>query len=150
MKIIGQLASLLILACLIGACSSDESRTDEAELLVLLGWFLVEVDHAETHDAFWADDLVYTSSNGTRFGKAEIMAGFDTSEGTTDEVVDYVGSEIDIRVFDQTAVIAFQLRGTPTDGSAVQYYFNTGFFVKRDDVWQAVAWQATKILDAVD
>jgi hypothetical protein len=27
----------------------------------------------------------------------------------------------------------------------VANYFNTGTFVKRDNKWQAVAWQATKI-----
>jgi hypothetical protein len=53
---------------------------------------------------FWAEDLVYTSSAGLRFGKGD------------------------------TAIVAFKLIGTPTDKSAdadVLYYFNTGAFTVR-------------------
>ncbi len=45
-------------------------------------------------------------------------------------------------------IMAFKLVGTPTDKAAdtdVLYYFNTGTFLKRDGIWQVVAWQATKI-----
>jgi hypothetical protein len=60
----------------------------------------------------------------------------------------YSGEEVDVRVYGDTAVIAFKLVGTPTNeaaGTDVLYYYNTGTFLKRDGIWQVVAWQATKI-----
>ena len=45
------------------------------------------------------------------------------------------------------AVVAFKLVGTPRNGSEPLYYYNTGTFLKRDDVWKVVAWQATRIPD---
>tara|TARA_R110002096_G_scaffold65006_4_gene158334 strand:- start:64645 stop:65094 length:450 start_codon:yes stop_codon:yes gene_type:complete len=148
MKIISGLASTLVLVVFATACIADEASSDEADLMVLLGWFLVEVDKAETHDAFWADDLVYTSSAGTRFGKAEIMSGFNESEEPGGPVTRYVAEDVDIRVYGKTAVVAFRLRATQSDNSAVQFYLNTGTFLKRNDTWQAVAWQATKMSPA--
>lgn len=43
---------------------------DRAVLEALLNRFLAgaSVNDVATHDRFWADDLVYTSSNGTRLG----------------------------------------------------------------------------------
>lgn len=98
----------------------------------------------ETHDNFWAEDLIYTSSNGTRFGKAQIMAGF---EGET-EVSElpktiFTAEEIQINIYDDKAVVAFKMKGTT--GVELQYYLNSGTFLKRDGRWQVVNWQATKI-----
>ena len=56
-----------------------------------------------------------------------------------------------MRVYGDTAIVAFKLVGTPADTSEdtdVLYYFNTGTFLKRDGVWRVVAWQATKIPSA--
>jgi hypothetical protein len=55
---------------------------------------------------------------------------------------------VDVRLYGNTAVVAFKLVGTPTNEAPeadVLYFYNTGTFVKRDGNWQAVAWQATKI-----
>ena len=62
----------------------------------------------------------------------------------------YSGEEVDVRLYDDTAVVVFKLVGTPSDGSEVLYYYNTGTFVKRDGAWQVVAWQATKIPSETD
>ena len=89
--------------------------------------FLASSGTEAAHASFWAEDLIYTSSAGLRFGKADIMAGFEDTD---------------------TAVVAFKLVGTPTDESAqadVLYYFNTGTFMKREGVWKVIAWQATKV-----
>lgn len=98
------------------------------------------------HDSFWAEDLVYTSSNGTRFNKATIMAGFDGKEQAPadDAKVTYSADEIDIRIYEDMAIVAFRLIARE-DGVMKQTYFNTGTFVKRDKGWRAVAWQATII-----
>lgn len=127
--------------------------TDADELKSMLQEFLNAVDREAAHDVFWAEDLVYTSSAGLRFGKAEIMSGFEDSvEGSTSADVTpsvvYSGSDVDIRLYGDTAVIAFKLIATPTDestDSGESYYFNTGTFLKREGVWQVIAWQATRI-----
>jgi hypothetical protein len=116
-------------------------------LTTLLQDFLANSGKADTHARFWADDLVYTSSNGTRFGKADIMRGFDAPDDDEDAGpnVVYSGEDVKVQVFGSTAVITFRLVGTPDDGSAPLQYFNTGTFLKRDGAWRVVAWQATSI-----
>jgi len=149
MKIIVLCAILASLA-VFGAGSAVAADADE--LKSMLQEFLSAVDREAAHDVFWAEDLVYTSSAGLRFGKAEIMSGFEdsvedsTSADVTPSVV-YSGRDVDIRLYGDTAVVAFKLIATPTDESdnGESYYFNTGTFLKRKGVWQAVAWQATKI-----
>jgi NAD(P)-dependent dehydrogenase (short-subunit alcohol dehydrogenase family) len=121
-----------------------------AELTTKLHEFLENSSSEDAHANFWADDLVYTSSNGTRFGKADIMSGFaataddaEDAEGEEPSVV-YTGEDVQVQVFGTTAVVTFKLVGTPDDGSAGQQYYNSGTFLKRHGVWQAVNWQATK------
>jgi hypothetical protein len=150
MKIMFRLASLLCSAVL---ATGPAFASDTDELTVMLEEFLAASGHEATHASFWANDLIYTSSAGLRFGKAEIMAGFDGSDADSNATEDpppiiYSGEDVDIRVYDDVAIVAFKLVGTPTDkaaGDDVMYYFNTGTFLKRDGVWQVVAWQATKI-----
>ena len=115
----------------------------EAELETLLRDFLAGVDERAVHERVWADDLVYTSSSGSRFGKQEILDGIDGSD-TAEPAPAYTAEDVDIRVYDDMAVVAFRLVATAPDGD-VQHYFNTGTFAYRDGRWQAVAWQATKI-----
>jgi ketosteroid isomerase-like protein len=124
--------------------------SDVEELSEMVQFFLANANEESAHARFWADDLVYTSSAGLRFGKAEIMSGFDDSAtadiaASDESAITYSGEDIDVRVYGNTAVVAFRLVGTPTDGSAVLGYFNTGTFLKRDGDWQVVAWQATRI-----
>ena len=120
----------------------------------MLHHFLAHSSTEAAHQSFWADDLIYTSSAGLRFGKAEILAGYESSgeeaASSSDEEppMVYSGEEVDVRVYGDMAVVAFKLVGTPTNEAAaadVLYYYNTGTFLKRDDIWQVVAWQATKI-----
>ena len=139
---------LLTLAALV---AQTAGASDADDLTALLHDFLATSDKEQAHERFWADDLVYSSSAGLRFGKADIMSGFDSaSDEDTDtppEIV-YSGEEVDVRLYGDTAVVAFKLVGTPTDegsGVDVLYYFNTGTFLKRDGIWKVVAWQATKI-----
>lgn len=124
------------------AMSSD----DEGELTAMLHQFLGSSDQREAHIGFWAEDLVYTSSTGSRFGKADILSGFDeTDEEDSEPTMTYTGEDVKVQLFGTTAIVTFQLVGTPDDGSEVKNYFNTGTFLKRDGQWQAVAWQATVI-----
>ena len=153
MKITTRLASLTCCALL---ATGQTFASDIDDLTAMLHEFLAAPSEKQAHERFWADDLVYSSSAGLRFGKAYIMDGFGDSDDTdepddaTDEApaIVYTGEEVDVRVYSDTAVVAFKLVGTPTDKSdegGALYYFNTGTFLKRDGVWKVVAWQATKI-----
>jgi len=136
---------LLVLSLL--ALGSPVLAGDAEDLTRMLHEFLAAADSEVAHQRFWADDLVYTSSSGTRTTKAEIMAGFSESadEGESEPGPVYSAEGVQLKVYGTTAVIAFKLVATPLDDSEVLYYFNTGTFLKRDGVWQVVAWQATRI-----
>ena len=120
---------------------------DAAILTGMLNEFLANSSTAAAHERFWSDDLIYTSSRGTRTNKAEILASIaGAEEGDDDEPGPvYTAEEIQLNLNGSMAVIAFKLVGTPPDDADVEYYFNTGTFLKRDGEWRAIAWQATKI-----
>lgn len=139
---------LLGLALLIPLSAS--AGGDAETLGSLLDEFLAgaSVNDAAMHDRFWAEDLVYTSSNGERFGKAEIMAGLEEAndaDGSSDgNEPRYSARDVDVRSFGETAVVTFRLVAELEDQSTTEY-FNTGVFRSREGQWQAVAWQATRI-----
>jgi len=140
------LASLLFLL----ACPVTATAGDADDLRQLLEAFLAgaTIGSVETHDRFWSEDLVYTSSDGTRTGKAEIVARMREAEPqrAPEPAVVYTAEDVDVRVYGDTAVVAFRLVGTGTgDNARLSEYFNTGTFLKRDGEWRAVAWQATRI-----
>ena len=64
------------------------AQDDVAELTAMLEHFLANADSRDVHEDFWADDLVYSSSSGLRFGKADIMQGFDSADAGDDEVLE--------------------------------------------------------------
>lgn len=128
------------------ASAVADARPAEAELGALLNSFLegASVNEAAIHERFWADDLVYTSSSGERFGKAEIMQGLSESgEATDEDTPAYSARDVEIRVFENTAVITFRLVAEFADETTRNYY-NTGVFRERDGQWRAIAWQATQ------
>ncbi len=115
-----------------------------AALRSLLDTFLAgaTVNDAAVHDRFWADDLVYTSSAGARFGKAEIMAGLEDSGATEAEIPTYGARDVNIRVFGDTAVLTFTLVASADNGESDRFY-NSGVFRKQDGQWRAIVWHAT-------
>ena len=153
--------SLLGLVALSGLAISPAAADDgsaQAELTAMLHDFLANSSTEAAHAKFWADDLVYTSSNGTRFGKDSIMEGFaagDAEEAAENEdeaqedqgpALVYTGEDVKVQVYGTTAIVTFRLVGTPDDGSANNEYFNSGTFLKRDGAWRVVSWQATIIV----
>lgn len=133
--------------------SLPAAADDRAALAGLLDHFLAATHEKQAHQRFWAQDLVYTSSSGRRFGKETILEGFAEGDSQPPGAT-YSGEDVDIRLFGDTAVVAFRLvaearpadtaDGKPATASPTEY-FNTGTFVKREGEWRAVAWQATKI-----
>ncbi len=154
------LNALLITAALVNgnlAIAGD----DTAELTRMLNEFLAgaSIDDAAAHDRFWAEDLIYTSSSGERISKADIMGGLsapapaskDEAEAGAAATV-YTAEDIRIHQYADTAIVAFKLVGTTSAAgentaaaAEVLYYYNTGTFLRRNGVWQVVAWQATRI-----
>ena len=136
----------LVLMLVPAVAAADDAR---ATLADMLDAFLAGASAGDpaAHERFWADDLVYTSSNGTRTDKPAILesarAGAETRPETP--AVVYTAADVDIRVYGDMAVVAFRLVATPNGDGAVQTYFNTGTFLERDGEWRAVAWQATRI-----
>ena len=143
--------SLVLLTVLSLAWNATLWADAETETLThMLNEFLAgaSVEDAAAHDRFWAEDLVYTSSQGLRFGKPDIMEGLSSASdsGADEPQTVYSAEDIRIRHYGDTAVVAFRLLGTLQDESGdVLEYFNTGTFVKRDGEWRVVAWQATVI-----
>jgi hypothetical protein len=108
--------------------------------------FLATNTLKQTHQDFWAEELVYTSSSGARFDKAEIMSGFaQEPDAKNDDKTKWSAKDVDVRVYGDIAIVAFKLFNHSSDGQLNQRYFNTGTLISRDGRWQAVAWQATKI-----
>ncbi len=151
-------ARLTTLACVALLVVGQVFASDVEDLTAMLHEFLAATDEEQAHARFWAEDLVYSSSAGLRIGKADIMARFDTPDEPDDAADEppatiYTGEDVDVRVYGDTAVVAFKLVGTPTDESdegVILYYFNTGTFLKRDGAWKVVAWQATRIPAAAE
>ena len=140
-----RLALLMLLAATVAHAAPKETDV----LKTLLDEFLAgaSIGSVEIHERFWADELVYTSSSGTRTDKASIIGGMRASEAERPEApaVVYTAEDVDIRVYGDTAVVAFRLIGTEQASGDRMEYFNTGTFLRRDGEWRAVAWQATKI-----
>ncbi len=139
----------LILMIIPALAFAQTAEQEKGALTALLDEFLegASYNDAATHDRFWADDLIYTGSNGSRITKADIMSGVNQDpDRTVEPQTRYGADEIQVRLFGDTAIVAFRLIAEFQDpGEPTLYYYNTGTFVKRDGEWSAVAWQATAI-----
>ena len=141
----------IFIFCLVSGLSAQQTQVKE-DLTLLLNQFLkgASENSIEMHDRFWAEDLIYTSSSGQRYGKETIMAGLqDTDENSDGPETVWTAEDIRIRVYGNgdLAVVAFKLVGktvTP-EGSDISYYMNSGTFVQKNGLWKAVNWQATKV-----
>ena len=135
-----------LLSVLQVAMAQEEGAETTRVLNTLLDEFLAgaSVNDRATHEAFWADELIYTSSSGQRFGKATILSGLDASTPDQAPVPRYSASEVQVRDFGELAVVTFRLLAHQ-DGELIDQYFNTGVFRHADDGWRAVTWHATRI-----
>ena len=143
---------LMLMASTVAAqTAATQPAPDAAELTKLLNDFLAGASRndAAVHDRFWAEDLIYTRSAGRRVTKAEIMRDVRSAPvpKPDDPKVVFTAEDIRIQQYGNTAVVAFRLVATTQTGETkeVQYLLNTGTFVKRNEKWQVVSWQATRI-----
>lgn len=141
---------LAILTIMLATAVAHAGNADE--ILGLLDDFLAHAGEKSAHERFWADDLVYTSSRGTRTTKAGILASFDGEDESVQDAPGpvYTADEVQLKLLGDTAIVAFRLVATPPGDGPVDYYFNTGTFVKRDGEWRVLAWQATTIPPALE
>ncbi|MBC3766692.1 nuclear transport factor 2 family protein [Neptunicella marina] len=144
------LLTLFSAIMLIVTSSAYADKSDVTQQLTdTVNWFLAgaSINDAQIHDKFWADELVYTSSNGTRFDKATLMQGVSESGpvNKAEPHAVYTAEDINVWHHKDMAIVTFTLVGTDNkaDKTEVKRYLNSGTFVWRDQRWQAVNWQAT-------
>jgi hypothetical protein len=140
------LFSILLMPLFLNAQENMEKEV----LQNLLTEFLdgASVNDYDTHDRFWAEDLIYTGSGGDRITKEDILNGLG-EPADDEELAEYYSEEVDIKLYGgDAAVVAFKLVAIiPLENGRFETlnFYNTGTFVKRNDEWRAVAWQATQI-----
>lgn len=150
--VISVLLSFLLTASVVAAeAAAPPAAPDAEELTKIVRNFLAGVTKPEVHDAFWAEDLIYTGASGRRVGKADIMkdvrAGAASAPKPGDATSTYTAEDVKVQQYGTTAVVAFRLVSTvKADGHTyVSNYRNSGTFVKREGKWRVVNWQATKL-----
>jgi len=135
----------LISILLFSGLSTQNTPEEKETLTLLLEEFLegASTNDIEVHKRFWAEELIYTGSAGNRTNKAEIIESLKM-DSSGEASFRYLAEDIIINLYGTTAVVAFKLVAVDQDGQKTGFY-NTGTFVKRNNNWQAVSWQATRI-----
>jgi hypothetical protein len=129
----------------------DAGRT-RTEIAAMLTTFLTPSvnNSAAGHERFWADDLVYTSSTGAVKGKADIIKSFAEEPKAEPEKKDkpgpvFTAEDVLVRPYGDMAALTFRLVEHDPDGK-VSYFRNSGTFLLRHGKWQAITWQATRVV----
>lgn len=142
------LIALLMLVALPGMAQDSAVK---AEIQQTLERFLhgASINDAEIHQSFWAEELVYTSSSGQRFGKTSLMAGTQQSETLSEDEVTawYSAEDLQVQQVGEVVIINFTLVSEPTAEGDIQRFLNTGVMIQRDQRWQAINWNATRKAD---
>lgn len=122
------------------------------ELTTMLNQFMGDAssNNRAGFERFFADDVIYTGSNGMVHTKADIMRSLSAPKPTSaaSKTEGYSAQDILVHDFGNTAIVAFQLvaRTQQADGKVeISHYRDTGTFLKRNGRWQVIAWQATKM-----
>lgn len=146
----------LMLACLVlffvASLHAVEPAAPAPAIRALLADFLTNNSDPKRHDNFWADDLVYTSALGVVRGKPEVMKSVREAASSVAPAPAvggrgtpvYTAEDIAIRPYEGFAALNFRLVARYPDGST-DTYRNSGTLVLRDQRWQVVTWQATKV-----
>lgn len=141
--------SAIITACvfMLAACAHapEPSTSAPAVIAAQLDRFLagVSAGDASVHDWWWANELVYTSSSGARFGKPTIIDGAAQPSDPDAKLVTYSAESVRVISYGQIATLAFTLVAD-SQGSRTTY-LNSGTLRLSDGQWQVVQWQATKV-----
>ncbi len=145
----GFLPAILLLALV--SSTAAQTAPDANSLTQLLKDFLegASRNDPKVHDRFWAEDLIYTRSSGRRVGKSDVMRDVRSAPAPKpeDPTTRYSAEDVRIQQYGDTAIVAFSLVGTTEQSGRIEVanYLNTGTFLKRNGIWQAVSWQATRM-----
>ena len=146
-----RILSIAVLTMMSFLSANAQTAPAAGELTKLLNEFLAGASRNDptVHDRFWAEDVIYTGSAGRRRGKADIMRDVRAAPAPKPEDPTTVFTAEDIRIqqYGDTAIVAFRLVGTTakSDTTEVMKYLNSGTFVKRNNKWQVVNWQSTRM-----
>ena len=146
-----RLASSAILLLVTTASVFAQTAPDAAELTKLLKDFLAGASRNDpaVHERFWADDLIYTRSAGRRVDKGEILRDLrnEPAPKPGDPKTTYTAEDIRIQQYGDTAIVAFRLVATTDNRGTIDVanLLNSGTFVKRNNKWQVVNWQSTRM-----
>ena len=146
-------ALLLPLAGLAAPQSAGDPAAKE-KLTAMLRQFLVDAAQGNTagFESFFADDVIYTRSAGVVTNKTEILKNVANLRPTAESKTTYSAEDVTVHDYGDTAVVAFQLVArTEHAGGKIETgnYRNTGTILRRNGRWQVVAWQSTKMPDAI-
>ena len=146
-------SSFATIAAYGGDASPPDAARTRSEVAALLTTFLTPAvnNSAAGHDRFWAEDLVYTSSAGKVMGKGDILKSFaDAPKAEAAKPAKpgpvFTAEDILVRPYGDMAALTFRLVEHDPDGK-ISYFRNSGTFLLRNGQWQAVTWQATRVVD---
>jgi len=128
-----------------------QTAPEATDLTKLLNEFLAGASRNDpaVHERFWAEDVIYTGSGGRRRGKTDIMRDVRSAPAPKpgDPTTTFSAEDVRIQQYGNTAIVAFRLVGTTVRGAntEVMNYLNSGTFVKRNNKWQVVNWQSTRV-----
>jgi len=107
------------------------------------------INDSDAHRQFWATELTYTSSSGTRFGWPQLAAGLSDEPPLNDDQVSawYTAEDYQLKQLGDTIVVNFTLVSSPVADGITQRIYNTGVMIYRDHRWQAINWNATVASD---
>lgn len=138
---------LVVGALVLAACAHGPRVDDNAPAAIAaqLDRFLAGVSAGDgsVHDWWWSDTLVYTSSNGTRFGKATILEGAAQPPDPDAPQVTYTAEDAQVTAYGDIATLAFKLVAV-TNGARSEY-LNSAALRREAGQWRVVLWQATKV-----
>jgi ketosteroid isomerase-like protein len=142
----------LLLGMSAGAQQAAAPSKSMRELTAMLNQFMRDAsnNNASGFERFFADNVIYTGSNGQVHTKTEMMRSLSAAKpaSATEEKQTYSAEDIVVHDFGDTAIVAFQLvaRTQHADGKTeIARYRDTGTFLRRNGRWQVIAWQATKM-----
>lgn len=95
----------------------------------------------KTLDSIYADDFSGIVGTGQIINKEQLMAVFKRN----DPRIVFATDEINIRVFERTAIFTGLLTGKTVEGQTIFASRFMHIFVKRKGKWQCVAGQSTSI-----
>jgi ketosteroid isomerase-like protein len=97
-----------------------------------------------TLDEILSDDLTYTHASGVYESKAQIMANLKSGQVKYES---FTPEDVLVRVYGTTGVVTGVARvkvRVKGEHLSLQLRF-TNVYVKKGDLWQMVAWQATRL-----